>query len=189
MGLFDWVKDNVVTIAGTVAMAVVTGGSSLVVQAACIGGALVIGSAIDNDRKKKENENKQLALKGEVSKEIRQEINNLKDERTQLASQANTIDQQIAQKQNKLNDPNTSETEKAQIRSEIATLVSSKGSLEQKIKGLDDKINDLLKNAQQTITGKGGLANLEMDYQTKLIIAVVVFAIIYFMVIKDNDRR
>src|SRR5437763_1408640 len=100
-------------------MAVVTGGSSLVVQAACIGGALVIGSAIDSDRKKKENENKQLALKGEVSKEIRQEINNLQDERTQKAGQLDSMEQQLAQKRAKLNDPNVSETEKAQIRKEI----------------------------------------------------------------------
>ncbi|KLL04215.1 MAG: hypothetical protein MRECE_2c116 [Mycoplasmataceae bacterium CE_OT135] len=169
-------------------MAVVTGGTSLAVQAACIGGALLVGAAIDNDRKKRENENQQLNLKGEVSKEIRDEINNLQDERSQLASQQNTTDQQIAQKQSKLNDPNISEHEKAQIRNEIASLMSSRGSIEQQIKNLDDKISNLLKNAQQTITGGGGLANLEMDYQTKLIIAAVVFLVIYFLLIKDKDR-
>jgi len=170
----------------TAGAAICTGGFSLGAQAAAIGGAFLVGSALDADKKKKENERQQLALKGEISKEIRDEINNLQGERSQLASQQNTIDQQIAQKQSKLNDPNISEAEKTQIRGEIAALMSQRGSVEQQIKGLDDRINNLLKNAQQTVTGGGGLANLEMDYQTKLIIAAVVFLVIYFMVIKDN---
>ncbi|KLL03753.1 MAG: hypothetical protein MRECE_9c003 [Mycoplasmataceae bacterium CE_OT135] len=170
-------------------MAVVTGGTSLAVQAACIGGALLVSAAIDNDRKKRENENQQLTLKGEVSKEIRDEINNLQDERSKKANEANTTDQQIVQKKNKLNDPNVSEQEKARIRSEITALMSNRSSTEQQIKNLDDKINNLLKNAQQTVTGGNSLANLEMDYQTKLIIAAVVFLVIYFLLIKDNERR
>jgi predicted RNase H-like nuclease (RuvC/YqgF family) len=173
-------------------MAVVTGGSSLVVQAACIGGALVIGSSIDNDRKKKENESKQIEANKQITGEIKDAVNNLQNDRSQLASQANTIEQQIAQKQNKLNDPNTSETEKAQIRSEIAALMSSKGGLEQKIKGLDKQIADLIKsnpNSKQ----EPGLINLpktqDLDFQTKMIIGAVIFLIMYFMMIKDQDRR
>ncbi|CAJ0882531.1 10666_t:CDS:2 [Entrophospora sp. SA101] len=181
-------NNNVGTVILTAGAAVLTGGASIGIQAACIGGAFLVGASIDADKKKRENENKQLNLKSEVSKEIRDEINNLQDERSQLASQQNTIDQQVAQKQNRLNDPNVSEHEKAQIRSEIAALMSSRSSVEQQIKSLDDKINALLKNAQQTITGGGGLANLEIDYQTKLIIAAVVFLVIYFLLIKDKDR-
>ena len=189
MSLWNWIKNNTTTIIATTVAAVVTGGASLVIQAAAIGGAYLVGSALDADRKQKEQEDKKLNLAGKAGEAITGQVNNLQNQRNQIVQESEDLIKELQKHKAKLNDPNTSETEKAQIRSEIATLVSSKGSLEQKIKGLDDKINDLLKNAQQTITGKGGLANLEMDYQTKLIIAVVVFAIIYFMVIKDNDRR
>src|SRR3954471_5417590 len=134
------------TVAGTAVMAIATGGLSIGVQAACIGGAFLLGASLDDDRKKRENESEQLKLNAQVTQEIKEAVNNLQNERANLASQQNTIDQQIAQKQNKLNDPNTSETEKAQIRSEIAALMSNRSGIEQKIKGLDEQIANLIKS-------------------------------------------
>src|SRR4051812_13274382 len=148
----------------------------------------MLGSAIDDDKKKQENENKQLNLKGEVSKQIREEINNLQNDRSQEASQLNNLDQQVAQKQNKLNDPNVSETEKTQIRSELASLVSQRSSIQSRIKGLDDKIESLIKQGNRTITSGTGLSNMELDYNTKLMIGAIIFLIIYFTLIKEKEK-
>ncbi|CAI2182456.1 9779_t:CDS:10 [Funneliformis geosporum] len=168
-------SENTTTIVATVAVGIATGGASLAVQAAAIGGAYLVGSAIDSDNKKKENENKQLNLKGEISKQIKEEINNLQNERSQEASQLNTLDQNIAQKQSKLNDPNVSESEKVQIRSELASLVSQRSSSQTRIKGLDEKIESLIKQGNKAVTGGGGLSLLEMDHNTKLIIGAIIF--------------
>ncbi|CAG8648579.1 5154_t:CDS:2, partial [Ambispora gerdemannii] len=160
-------RKNTTTIVATVAVGIATGGTSLVIQAAAIGGAYLVGSALDADRKKQENENKQLNLKGEISKQIRDEINNLQDERNQKASQLNTLEQHLAQKQNKLNDPNTPEYEKAQIRSEITSFVAQIDKLKKEINGYDDKINGLIKQSGKTITGgteKGASQLLLYEY-------------------------
>lgn len=188
MSLWNWIKENTTTIVATVVVGIATGGTSLVVQAAAIGGAYLVGSALDADRKKQENENKQLNLKGEISKEIRSEINNLQNERSQEASQLNNLDQQIAQKQNKLNDPNVSKTEKDQIRSELAPLVSQRSSMQTRIKALDEKIESLIKQGKQTVTGGTGLANIELDYNTKLMIGAIIFLVIYFTFIKEKEK-
>ncbi|CAG8735533.1 6238_t:CDS:2, partial [Cetraspora pellucida] len=156
--------------------------------AICGGIGFLAGSAIDADIQKRESENKQLNLKGEISKQIREEINNLQNERSQEASQLNNLDQQIAQKQNKLNDPNVSEIEKAQIRSELASLVSQRSGIQGRIKGLDEKIEKLIKQGNRTVTGGTGLANLELDNNTKLIIGAIIFLIIYFTFIKEKDK-
>lgn len=166
-------------------MAPATGGTSLAIYG---GIGLLAGSAIDVDMQKIENENKQLNLKGEVSKQIREEINNLQNERGQEASQLNTLDQQISQKQSKLNDPNVPEIEKTQIRSELASLVSQRSSIQGRIKGLDEKIEKLIKQGNQTITGGTGLANLELDNNTKLMIGAIIFLIIYFTFIKEKEK-
>ncbi|CAI2178294.1 15690_t:CDS:2 [Funneliformis geosporum] len=179
---------NTTTIVATVAVGIATGGASLAVQAAAIGGAYLVGSAIDSDNKKKENENKQLNLKGEISKQIKEEINNLQNERSQEASQLNTLDQNIAQKQSKLNDPNVSESEKVQIRSELASLVSQRSSSQTRIKGLDEKIESLIKQGNKAVTGGGGLSLLEMDHNTKLIIGAIIFLVIYFTFIKEKEK-
>ncbi|CAI2191966.1 12302_t:CDS:2, partial [Funneliformis geosporum] len=134
------------TIIATTAVAIATGGTSLAVQAAAIGGAYLLG---------------------EISKQIKEEIGNLQNERSNEASQLNTLDQQISQKQSKLNDPNVSETEKTQIRSELASLVSQRSSSQTRIKGLDEKIESLIKQGNKTVTGGGGLSLLEMDHNTK----------------------
>lgn len=192
MSFFDWIKDNLITVAGTAIAAVATGGLSLGVQAACVGGALLLGASLDSDRKKRENESEQLKANTQITAEIRDVVNNLQNERSQLASQQNNIDQQIAQKQAKLNDPNTSEPEKEQLRGEIVALMADRGTIDQKIKGIDEKIAELIKsnpNSKQKL----GLINLpkaqDLDLQTKMIMAGVVFLIIYFMMIKDNDRK
>ncbi|CAI2187186.1 6300_t:CDS:10 [Funneliformis geosporum] len=124
------------TIIATTAVAIATGGTSLAVQAAAIGGAYLLG---------------------EISKQIKEEIGNLQNERSNEASQLNTLDQQISQKQSKLNDPNVSETEKTQIRSELASLVSQRSSSQTRIKGLDEKIESLIKQGNKTVTGGGEL--------------------------------
>ncbi|KLL04789.1 MAG: hypothetical protein MRERV_4c053 [Mycoplasmataceae bacterium RV_VA103A] len=186
--LGNWVKENAGKAIGTavgIALAPATGGTSLLI---CGGIGFMAGSALDADMQKRANENKQLNLKGEISKQIREEINNLQNERSQEASQLNNLDQQIAQKQNKLNDPNVSEIEKAQIRSELASLVSQRSGIQGRIKGLDEKIEKLIKQGNRTVTGGTGLINLEMDYHTKLLIAATVFLIIYFAFIKDKDK-
>ena len=188
MGLWNWIKENTGKIIATTVVAVATGGASLAVQAVAIGGAYLVGSAIDDDKKKQENENKALNLKGEISKQIREEINNLQNERSQEASQLNNLDQQIVQKQNKLNDPNVSESEKIRIRSELASLISQRSSIQSRIKGLDEKIESLIKQGNKTVTGGGGLANMELDHNTKLIIGAIVFLVIYFTLIKDKEK-
>jgi len=101
----------------------------------------------------------------------------------------NNLDQQIAQKQNKLNDPNTPESEKAQIRSELASLVSQRSSIQTRIKTLDDKIESLIKQGNKTVTGGTGLANIELDYNTKLMIGAIIFLVIYFAFIKEKDNN
>ena len=191
MNLFNFIKDNLVTIVATVAVGIATGGTSLAVQAACVGGAFLVANSIDTDRKKRENESKQLDLKKGISDEVKKEVNNLQDERQQEASKINTIDQQIAQNQTKLDNPNISEEEKAQIRSEIASLIASKSSAEQSIKNLDGKISNLIKS--NPANKSDSIINLpkaeELDFQTKLIIGGIIFLIIYFMLIKDSDRK
>ncbi|CAG8676247.1 9812_t:CDS:1, partial [Funneliformis caledonium] len=72
-----------------------TSGASLAIFR---GMGFLVRIAIDADVKKQINENKKL-----------DEIKNLQDEKNSNASQLNNLDQQIAQKQNKLNDPNTPE--------------------------------------------------------------------------------
>ena len=186
MGFWSWVKENKLKIAGAVigiCLAPVTGGTSMALAYGGIG--LMAGAAIDADVKKRENENKQLNLKTEISKQIRDEIEKLQNERSSEASQLNNLDQQIAQKQNKLNDPNTPEQEKIQIRSEIASLVSQRSSIQTRIKNLDDKIENLIKQSGKTITGSG---SLEFDYQTKMIIGAIIFLVIYFTLIKEKER-
>jgi hypothetical protein len=98
------------------------------------------------------------------------------------------LDQQINQKQNKLNDPNTSEHEKSQIRSELASLVSQRSSMQARIKSLDEKIESLIKQGNKAITGGTGLANMELDYNTKLMIGAIIFLVIYFTFIKEKEK-
>jgi len=191
MNVFSFIKDNFVDIAATVAIGIATGGSSLAVQVIGYGSAILIGSSIDTDRKKRENEGKQLDLKKDISNETKKEVENLQNQRNQDASEVNTMDQQLAQKQTRLNDPNTPEEEKIQLRSDIATIMANKSSKEQNMKNLDEKISNLIKS--NSITKPGSIINLpkaeELDFQTKLIIGGIIFLIIYFMVIKDSDRR
>lgn len=193
MNIFNFIKDNFVAIAATTALAVITGGSSLAVQAIGIGAAVVIGSSIDADRKKRENESKQLDLQKGVSDETKKEVENLQGERSQEANKLNAIDQQVAQKQNRLNSSNLTEPERTQLKSEIAALISSKSTPERNIKELDSKISSLIKSNPLVKPNNLGIINLpkaeELDFQTKLIIGGIVFLIIYFMVIKDSDRR
>src|SRR5947209_2902507 len=152
-------------------------------MAVCGGIGLVAGHLIDQDKAKKKKENQQLALNSQASKEIKDEVNNLQEQRTKEVSKANTLEQQLVQKQNKLNDPNTSEQEKAQIRSEIASLVSQRSAAEQRIKDYDKKIEDLLKN----IPGVKDLASQTTDTKKLLIIGGACLAV-YLLVIKDKDK-
>ncbi len=58
-----------------------------------------------------------------------------------------------------------------------------------KISDFDRKINELLKNIPGNDNGnKKGLMNLEMDYNTKLIIGAIIFLVIYFTFIKEKEK-
>src|ERR1044072_6376249 len=188
MNLLKFIKDNFVTIAATAALAFATAGTSLAVQAVGIGAAVLVGSSIDADRKKRENESKQLDLKKDISDETKKEVENLQNQRSQEASEVNTMDRQLAQKQTRLNDPNTPEEEKVQLRSDIATIMANKSSREQNIKNLDSKISGLIKS-NPAAKPESGIINLpkaeEIDFQTKLIIGGIIFLIIYFVMIKE----
>lgn len=117
------------------------------------------------------------------------EIDEKMKNREQKISQLNNLEQEIQQKKNKLNDPNTSEMEKAQIRSELALFVAQADKLKEEILGYDKKIDDLLKNIPGADNKKGGLINLEsMDQQTKLILGAIVLLIFYFVFIKEKEK-
>ncbi|CAI2175618.1 14552_t:CDS:2 [Funneliformis geosporum] len=133
-------------IVATTVAAVATGGASLAIQAVAIGAAYLAGSAMDADIKKRENENKQLALAGKAGEVITNQVNGLQNDRSQKVNQLNTLEQQIQQKKSKLNDPNTSESEKAQIRSELISVVEQADKIRNEILDYDKKIEDLLKN-------------------------------------------
>ena len=64
----------------------------------------------------------------------------------------------------------------------------SKGKLENNMCIIEGKkIESLLKKVPGVNNNKG-LINLEMDYQTKMMIAAIIFLVIYFMFIKEKDR-
>lgn len=152
----------------------VTGGASLLL---CLPQAKELWN---EDKNKREAENRQLT--NQASKEIKNEVNNIQDKRSQDVSQLSTLDQQLAQKQNKLNDPNVSETEKVQIRSEIASMVSQRSAAEQRIKDYDKKIEDLLKSIPGAKT-----PGTQIDLNKLLLIGGAGLAI-YFLVIKDKEK-
>lgn len=56
------------------------------------------------------------------------------------------------------------------------------------VSDFDRKINDLLKNIPDGSNKGGGLANLELDNNTKLIIGAIIFLIIYFAFIKEKEK-
>lgn len=179
-GLIPW---KVVGLIGGACLAPFTGGTSLYVSMAVCGGiGLVAGHFLDDDKQKKEKENQQLALNTQVSKEVRDQIHNLQEDRSKEVSNMNTLDQQLAQKQNKLNDPNISEQEKAQIRSEIASIVSQRGSIEQKIKNYDKQIEQLIKNLP-AMNGSGN----QIDTQKLLIIGGA--GLVIFLLLKNNREK
>lgn len=179
MGLFNWIKENWVTVAATAVTAIATGGTSLI----AVGIAAGAGYLLDADRKQRELEEKQLNIAGQAGQAIRGEINNIQDKRTQDVSQLNTLQQQVTQKQAKLNDPNTPEHEKVQIRSEIASAMSQASTIEQRIKGYDKQIEDLLKN----VPGANNTKSQGIDTKQLLIIGGACLAI-YLLVIKDKDK-
>ena len=185
MGFFNWVKENWITVTATVVTTVVTGGTNLIAMGIAAGA----GYLLDADRKQREQEDKKLALVGKAGETISNEVKGLQNQRTDKISQLNTLEQQIQQKKNKLNDPNISEEEKAQIRSELASFVAQADKLKEEILDYDKKIDDLLKNIPGNDNKKGGLINLEnMDPQTKLIVGAIIFLIIYFAFIKEKDN-
>lgn len=178
---------KVVGLIGGACLAPLTGGTSLIASAALCGGiGLVAGHFLDLDQEKRNKENQELSLKGEVSKQIKDEVKALQEERAKEASNANNLDQQLAQKQNKLNDPNTPEAEKAQIRSEIAGLIAQKSASEQRIKDLDNRIQGLINSAQKTITGEKEL--FAINSQTKMMLVVAGTLVVIYWLNKDKDR-
>lgn len=187
----NFIKENVGKIAGVTAgiiLAPATGGASLALGCAAAG--FVAGSIVDDDMHKREQENKKLVLAGKAGEVITNQVNGLQDDRSKKVAQLNNLEQLIQQKKNKLNDPNVSESEKIQIRSELASFVAQADKLKEEILGYDKKIEELLKNIPDgSEKKKGGLINLEsMDPQTKMIMGAIIFLIIYFAFIKDKER-
>jgi archaellum component FlaG (FlaF/FlaG flagellin family) len=155
-------------------------------MALCGGIGLAAGHFLDLDQEKRNKENKELNLKGEVSKQIKDEVSNLQEERSREISNSNNIQQQIAQKQNLINDPNTPEHVKTQARSDLAALIAQGSSSDAKIKELNDKIKALIDNAQKTVTGDKGLS-LEMKPQTKMMLVAAGAVIVIYWLNKDKN--
>ena len=173
----------------TVAAAVVTGGASLVIQAAAIGGAYLVGSAMDADRQQKEQEDKKLALAGKAGEAITGQVNNLQDQRNQVVQESEDLIKELQRHKAKENDPNATPEEKELAKKMIPIIQSQLDEKSKLIRDYDKKIADLLKNIPGNDNKKGGLINLEsMDPQTKLIMGAIIFLIIYFAFIKEKEK-
>lgn len=190
MGLFNWIKENVTTIIATTAAAIVTGGSSLIIQAAAIGGAYLAGSAMDSDRKQKEQEDKKLALAGKAGEAITGQVNNLQNQRNQVVQESEDLIKELQRYKAKENDPNATPEEKELAKKLIPIIQSQLDEKSKLISNYDKKIDDLLKSIPDgSEKKKGGLINLEsMDHQTKLIMGAIIFLIIYFAFIKEKEK-
>src|SRR3954447_95272 len=178
------------TIVATTVAAVVTGGSSLVIQAAAIGGAYLAGSALDADRKQKEQEDKKLAIAGKAGEAITGQVNNLQNQRNQVVQESEDLIKELQKHKAKVNDPNATPEEKDLAKRMIPIIQSQLDEKSKLISDYDKKIADLLKNIPDgSEKNKGGLINLEsMDPQTKLIMCAIIFLIIYFAFIKEKDN-
>lgn len=168
-------------------MAVVTGGASLAIQAAAIGGAYIIGSAMDADRKQQETEKQKLALTGKAGEAITGQVNNLQNERNKVVQEAEELIKELQKYKAKLNDPNATPEEKDQAKKMIPIIQNQLDEHSKKVSEYDKKIADLLNRIPDGSGNNKGLINLEMDYQTKLIIGAIIFLVIYFTMIKDKD--
>lgn len=171
-------------------LAPVTAGGSLALTGTTLayaGIGLGIGYWLDEDKKKRDNESKAIEQNTEITKQIRDEITNLQDERSQEASKLNNLEQQQAQKETKLNDPNTPESEKAQIRSEIASIISQRGSAEKRIKELDEKIANLIKaNPGVGNANENNTSLPKIGYEKMLMIGGAI--LIVYLIAKDKDK-
>ncbi|CAI2189541.1 10684_t:CDS:2 [Funneliformis geosporum] len=173
----------------TVATAVVTGGASLVIQAAAIGGAYLVGSALDADRKQKEQEDKKLNLAGKAGEVVSGQVNDLQNRRNKVVQESEELIKEMQKHKAKLNDPNATPEEKELAKKMIPIIQTQLDDKTRIITDYDKKIADLLKNIPGVDNKKGGLINLEsMDPQTKMIIGVIVFLVIYFAFIKEKEK-
>ena len=190
MGLWNWIKENTGKIIATGVAAVVTGGASIVIQAAAIGGAYLLGSAMDADRKQKEQEDKKLALAGKAGDAVRGQVNDLQDRRNKVVQESEDLIKEMQKHKSKLNDPNATPEEKDLAKRMIPIIQNQLDEKSKEISNYDKKIEDLLKNIPDgTDRKKGGLINLEsMDPQTKLIMGAIIFLIIYFVFIKEKEK-
>ncbi|CAI2191353.1 548_t:CDS:2, partial [Funneliformis geosporum] len=165
---------NATTIVATVATAVVTGGASLVIQAAAIGGAYLVGSALDADRKQKEQEDKKLNLAGKAGEVVSGQVNDLQNRRNKVVQESKELIKEMQKHKAKLNDPNATPEEKELAKKMIPIIQTQLDDKTRIITDYDKKIADLLKNIPGVDNKKGGLINLEsMDPQTKLIMGVI----------------
>src|SRR6185437_5110254 len=81
----------------------------------------------------------------------------------------------------KSNDPNATPEEKDLAKRMIPIIESQLNDKQRKISDYDKKIAELLNSIPDGSNKKGGgLSNLELDYQTKLIIGAIIFLVIYF---------
>ena len=169
-------------------LAPVTGGTSAVFIYGGIG--LMAGAAIDADVKKRENENKQLALAGKAGEKITEEVTNLQNQRNQIVQETEELIKELQKHKTKLNDPNATPEEKELAKKMIPIIQNQLDEKNKKISDYDKKIEDLLKTIPGTDDGKkGSLVNLgSMDPQTKLVIGAIIFLVIYFAFIKEKER-
>ncbi|CAG8616005.1 6409_t:CDS:10 [Ambispora gerdemannii] len=162
-------QQNTTTIVATVAAGIVTGGASLVIQAAAIGGAYLVGSAMDADRKQKEQEDKKLTLAGKAGQAITDQVNNLQNDRNKAVQEAEDLIKELQRHKAKLNDPSATSEEKDTAKRMIPIIQSQLDDHSKKVSDYDKKIDDLLKSVPGANNKKGGLVNLEsMDQQTNI---------------------
>ncbi|CAG8773348.1 27403_t:CDS:10, partial [Gigaspora margarita] len=180
--------ENTTTIVATVAAGIATGGASLVIQAVAIGGAYLVGSALDADRKQKEQEDKKLALAGKAGEAIAGQVSNLQNQRNQVVQESEELIKELQKHKAKINDPNATPEEKELAKKMIPIIQAQLDEKSKQVSDFDRKINDLLKNIPDGSNKGGGLANLELDNNTKLIIGAIIFLIIYFAFIKEKEK-
>lgn len=174
----------------TTAAAIATGGASLVIQAAAVGGAFIVGSAMDADRQQKVQEDKKLTLAGKAGEAITGQVNNLQNQRNQVVQESEDLIKELQKHKTKLNDPNATPEEKELAKKMIPIIQAQLDEKSKVISDYDKKIEDLLKNIPDgSEKKKGGLINLEsMDPQTKMIMGAIIFLIIYFAFIKEKEK-
>src|SRR5947207_1844977 len=105
-----------------------------------------------------------------------------------MAKEAEELIKELQKHKAKENDPNATPEERERAKKMIPIIQNQLDEKSGKVNDYDKKIDELLKNIPGSGGNKGVLTNFQPDFQTKIIIAVVVFAVIFFMIIKDKEK-